>query len=38
MTIAQAISENRRRDEATRIARATNAEWMANLGRMFVFG
>lgn len=37
MTIAESIATERRRDEATRANLATDAEWMANLVRMFDF-
>jgi len=35
MTIAESISINRRYNFAQRIEWATNAEWMANLVRIF---
>lgn len=38
MTIAESIAINRRYNFAQRIEWATDAEWMANLARMFVFG
>lgn len=37
MTIAESIAINRRYNFSQRIEWATNAEWMANLARMFCF-